>query len=71
MVDMVKPWDTIQLKKWAHVNLMRFNNVKCKALHLSWGNPQYQYRLEDEGIENSPGEKDLGVLLDERLDVSE
>ncbi|KAK4806897.1 hypothetical protein QYF61_012618 [Mycteria americana] len=38
-------------KKWAHVNLMRFNKAKCK----------YQYRLGDEGIESSPAEKDLGI----------
>ncbi|KAJ7411362.1 rna-directed dna polymerase from mobile element jockey-like [Willisornis vidua] len=33
-----------------HVNLMRFNKAQCKILHLCWGNPYYQYRLEDEGI---------------------
>jgi len=43
-------WDAIQrvldrLEQRAQVNILRFNKSKSKFMHLSQGNPHYQYKL--------------------------
>jgi len=51
------------------VNLTRFNTAKRKVLYMGRRNPWYQYRLGDEGLESSLAKTDLGVLVDEKMDM--
>ena len=62
--------DIDRLLKWSDEWLLGFNSSKCKVMHVGGKNPCYQYTMNGNVIETVHEEKDLGVLIDDKLSFS-
>ena len=74
--DSHKLQETIDsLVEWSEKWLLKFNNSKCKVLHLGKNNPCYQYTIHEESMVSylavTTCEKDLGVHIDPFLNFNE
>ena len=59
--------DFNNLENWPRQWQLPFNVKKCKVMHVGSKNPSRAYKLNDEIIDASDHEKDLGVIIDDSL----
>ena len=50
---------------------MSFNTDKCKVMHIGDKNPNYKYKMCDQEPDKVKQEKDLGVIINCNLKVSD
>ena len=61
--------DSLEIR--ATTDRMKFNKGKCWILYLGHGKPGCTYRLENERLQSSSVERDLGVLVNSKLNTSQ
>jgi len=63
--------DIDRLESWVERNLRKFNKGKCRVLRLGRNNPMHQYRPGACLRESRSAERDLSVLVDDKLTMSQ
>ena len=63
--------DLRSLESWTDIWQLKFNDSKCKVIHMGRTNPETEYTMNNVTLEKSTCEKDLGVRVDQKLTFSE
>ena len=61
--------DLTKVQEWAKKWKMEFNVDKCKIMHIGNKNPKHVYGMGGTELESTKAEKDLGVTIDDQLDL--
>lgn len=59
------------LKRWNCAQTDEIQRGQVQGPAMGWDNPKHKHRLDKEWMEVSPGERALGTLMDEKLDVTQ
>ena len=59
--------DLTFLEEWSRIWQLPFNAKKCKSMHFGHKNPRRVYILNGLELEQTTSEKDLGVMVDDKL----
>ena len=59
--------DLTSLEEWSKVWQLPFNAKKCKVMHFGYNNPNRSYILNGLALDPVTSEKDLGVMVDNKL----
>ena len=67
--------DLILLQEWSEKFQMKFHPEKCHVMHIGNNNPRNEYTMtngnQQHNLEKVSSEKDLGILLDDKLKFSD
>ena len=59
--------DLSNLEEWSRIWQLPFNAKKCKTMHFGYSNARRTYILNNQELEPISSEKDLGVMIDDKL----